>query len=147
MQENTIKNKLYHIVFEAETPSGKLFDIILLIIIFLSVICVVLESVVDIRMQYGDVLETLEWVFTILFTIEYFTRIYIVKKPIKYIFSFMGLVDFLAIIPTYLLFIVDIHSFTIIRSIRLIRIFRIFHLSSYADRRPENDARVKKFFS
>ena len=131
MKENSIKNKLYHIIFEAETPTGKLFDVVLLITIFLSVTCVILESVVEIKIQYGDVLEKLEWFFTILFTIEYFTRIYIVKKPIKYIFSFMGLVDLLSIIPTYLLFIIDIHSFSIIRSIRLIRIFRIFHLSSY----------------
>ena len=131
MKENSIKNKLYHIIFEAETPTGKLFDVVLLITIFLSVICVILESVVEIKIQYGDVLEKLEWFFTILFTIEYFTRIYIVKKPIKYIFSFMGLIDLLAIIPTYLMFIIDIHSFSIIRSIRLIRIFRIFHLSPY----------------
>ena len=131
MKENSIKNKLYHIIFEAETPTGKLFDIVLLITIFLSVICVILESVVDIKIQYGDVLEKLEWFFTILFTIEYFTRIYIVKKPIKYIFSFMGLVDLLSIIPTYLMFIADLHHLTIIRSIRLIRLFRIFHLSAY----------------
>ena len=131
MKENSIRNKLYHIIFEAETPTGKLFDVVLLITIFLSVICVILESVVEIEIQYGDVLQKLEWFFTILFTIEYFTRIYIVKKPIKYIFSFMGLVDLLSIIPTYLLFIIDIHSFSVIRSVRLIRIFRIFHLSSY----------------
>ena len=105
MKDNSIKNKLYYIIFEAETPSGKLFDIVLLITIFLSVICIILESVVEIKIQYGDVLEKLEWFFTILFTIEYFMRIYIVKKPIKYIFSFMGLVDLLAIIPTYLMFI------------------------------------------
>jgi len=131
MKENSIKNKLYHIIFEAETPTGKLFDVVLLITIFLSVICVILESVVDIKSEYGDVLQNLEWFFTIVFTIEYFMRIYIVKKPIKYIFSFMGLVDLLAIIPTYLVFIADLHHLTIIRSIRLIRIFRIFHLSSY----------------
>ena len=88
MKENSIKNKLYHIIFEAETPTGKLFDVVLLITIFLSVICVILESVVEIKIQYGDVLQNLEWFFTIVFTIEYFTRIYIVKKPIKYIFSF-----------------------------------------------------------
>ena len=74
MTDNSIKNKLYHIVFEAETPSGKLFDIVLLITIFLSVICVILESVADIKIQYGDVLQNLEWFFTIMFTIEYFMR-------------------------------------------------------------------------
>ena len=131
MKENSIKNKLYHVIFEAETPAGKLFDIILLITIFISVTCVILESITNVNLKYGQILFQLEWIFTILFTIEYFIRIYIVNKPIKYIFSFMGLVDLLSIIPTYLIMIVDIHSFTVIRSIRLIRIFRIFHLSSY----------------
>ena len=131
MKENSIKNKLYHIIFEAETPTGKLFDIILLITIFLSVICLILDSVTDLHQVYGELFWSLEVFFTILFTIEYFMRIYIVKNSIRYIFSFMGLVDLLAIIPTYLIIMIDIHSFSIIRSIRLIRIFRIFHLSSY----------------
>ena len=131
MKDNSIKNKLYHIIFEAETPSGKLFDIMLLITISLSVICVILESVTEIQEGYGDILGKLEWMFTIIFTIEYFMRIYIVKNSLKYIFSFMGLVDLLSIIPTYLLFLSGTHHFSIIRVIRLIRIFRIFHLSSY----------------
>ena len=131
MQDQSLKSKLYQVIFEAETQSGKLFDIFLLITISLSVICVVLESVISINEQYGDILETCEWIFTILFTIEYFLRVYIVKNPLKYIFSFMGVVDFLAIIPTYLMFIADLHHLAIIRVIRLIRIFRVFHLSSY----------------
>ena len=131
MNNNKLKNKLYHIIFEAETPSGKLFDILLLISIVISVICVTLESVTEISMRYGTLLQIFEWIFTILFTIEYFLRIWIVKKPLKYIFSFMGVVDFLAILPTYLMFIFDLHFLMIIRVIRLIRLFRIFHLSSY----------------
>lgn len=131
MNNNKLKNKLYHIIFEAETPSGKLFDILLLISIVISVICVTLESVTEISVRYGTLLQIFEWIFTILFTIEYFLRIWIVKKPFKYIFSFMGIVDLLAILPTYLMFIFDLHFLMIIRVIRLIRLFRIFHLSSY----------------
>jgi len=131
MNNNKLKNKLYHIIFEAETPNGKLFDILLLISIVLSVICVSLESVTEISVNHGTLLQIFEWIFTILFTIEYFLRIWIVRKPLKYIFSFMGIVDLLAILPTYLMFIFDLHFLMIIRVIRLIRLFRIFHLSSY----------------
>ena len=126
-----LKNKLYQIIFEAETPSGKLFDVILLITIVCSVICVSLESVADISSKYGSILRTLEWIFTILFTIEYFLRIWIIKNPFKYIFSFMGIIDILAILPTYLLFIFNLQFLMIIRVVRLIRLFRIFHLSNY----------------
>ena len=126
-----LKNKLYQIIFEAETPNGKLFDVVLLITIVLSVICVSLESVDSISHKYGVLLRSLEWIFTILFTIEYFLRIWIIKNPFKYIFSFWGIVDFLAILPTYLLFIFNLQFLMIIRVIRLIRLFRILHLSSY----------------
>lgn len=126
-----LKNKLYQVIFEAETPNGKLFDVVLLITIILSVICVSLESVDSISDKYGVLLRSLEWIFTILFTIEYFLRIWIIKNPFKYIFSFWGIVDFLAILPTYLLFIFNLQFLMIIRVIRLIRLFRILHLSSY----------------
>ena len=126
-----LKNKLYQIIFEAETPSGKLFDVLLLITIVCSVICVSLESVADISSKYGSILRTLEWIFTILFTIEYFLRIWIIKNPFKYIFSFMGIIDILAILPTYLLFIFNLQFLMIIRVVRLIRLFRILHLSNY----------------
>ena len=120
--KNNIKNKLYHIIFEADTPNGMLFDIILLVSIVISVICVSLESVSSISSKYGVILRTLEWIFTILFTIEYFLRIWIIKNPFKYIFSFMGIVDLLAILPTYLLFIFNVQFLMIIRVIRLIRL-------------------------
>lgn len=131
MNNDKLKNKLYHIIFEAETPSGKLFDVLLLITIVFSVICVSLESVADISSKYGIILRTLEWMFTILFTIEYFLRIWIIKNPFKYIFSFMGIIDLLAILPTYLLFIFNLQFLMIIRVVRLIRLFRILHLSNY----------------
>ena len=129
---NSFRHKIHEIIFEADTFYGKLFDIILLITIVSSVIAVMLESINSIHQQYGDILRIFEWIVTILFTIEYFLRIYAVNKPLKYIFSFMGIIDLLAIIPTYLIFIFPAaHFFTVVRSIRLIRVFRVFKLSHY----------------
>ena len=135
MKENntkSFKQKVHEIIFEADTANGKLFDVILLAAILLSIIGVMLESVDEIDKKYHELIMAFEWGFTILFTIEYFFRIYAVNRPLKYIFSFMGIVDLLAIIPTYLIFIFPAaHSLSVIRSIRLIRIFRIFKLSRY----------------
>jgi len=129
---NSIRQKIHEIIFEADTFYGKLFDIVLLITIVSSVVAVMLESIDSIHQQYGDILRIFEWIVTILFTIEYFLRIYAVNKPLKYIFSFMGIIDLLAIIPTYLIFIFPAaHFFTVVRSIRLIRVFRVFKLSHY----------------
>ncbi len=129
---NLFRHKIYEIIFEADTFYGKLFDIVLLITIVSSVVAVMLESIDSIHQQYGDILRIFEWIVTILFTIEYFLRIYAVNKPLKYIFSFMGIIDLLAIIPTYLIFIFPAaHFFTVVRSIRLIRVFRVFKLSHY----------------
>ena len=128
----SFKKKIHEIIFEADTTNGKLFDIILLAAILLSIVGVMLESVYEIDRKYHELIIAFEWGFTILFTIEYFFRIYAVNRPFKYIFSFMGIVDLLAIIPTYLIFILPAaHSLSIIRAIRLIRIFRIFKLSRY----------------
>ncbi len=129
---NSFRHKIHEIIFEADTFYGKLFDIVLLITIVSSVVAVMLESIDSIHQQYGDILRIFEWIVTILFTIEYFLRIYAVNKPLKYIFSFMGIIDLLAIIPTYLIFIFPAaHFFTVVRSIRLIRVFRVFKLSHY----------------
>ena len=129
---NSIRQTIHEIIFEADTFYGKLFDIVLLITIVSSVVAVMLESIDSIYQQYGDILRIFEWIVTILFTIEYFLRIYAVNKPLKYIFSFMGIIDLLAIIPTYLIFIFPAaHFFTVVRSIRLIRVFRVFKLSHY----------------
>ena len=97
----SFKQKVHEIIFEADTFYGKLFDIILLITIVSSVVAVMLESIDSIHQQYGDILRIFEWIVTILFTIEYFLRIYAVNKPLKYIFSFMVIIDLLAIISTY----------------------------------------------
>ncbi len=126
------KDRLHEIIFEADTNKGKLFDVVLLIFILLSVLGVILNSVKVVDSEYGEFLQACEWVFTILFTIEYFLRIYSIQKPLKYIFSFMGIIDLLSIIPTYLVFIYPPIRFLIdIRVIRLIRVFRIFKLSRY----------------
>ncbi|MBF90327.1 MAG: ion transporter [Flavobacteriales bacterium] len=126
------RDKIHEIIFEADTKAGKRFDICLIIFILLSVFGVMLSSVSSIDEQYGYILHNLEWFFTFLFTIEYMLRIYSVQKPWKYIFSFMGIVDFLAIIPTYLVFIyAPIGVLVDIRILRLLRIFRVFKLSSY----------------
>jgi voltage-gated potassium channel len=122
----SFKQKVHEIIFEADTVTGKLFDVILLAAILLSIIGVMLESVDEIDKKYHELIMAFEWGFTILFTIEYFFRIYAVNRPFKYIFSFMGIVDLLAIIPTYLIFIFPaVHWMSVIRAIRLIRIFRI----------------------
>ena len=126
------RERLHQIIFEADTPKGKAFDIALLIAILLSVLVVMLESVESIHAEYGNLLLALEWIFTILFTIEYFLRIYSINKPLKYIFSTMGIIDLLAILPTYLIFTFpNLHTLTVIRSIRIIRIFRVFKLKRY----------------
>jgi len=126
------RHRLYEIIFEAETGPGKAFDLILLIAIVISVLAVLLESVKSIDTKYGSELYTIEWVFTILFSLEYIARIIVSKKPAKYIFSFLGLIDFLSILPTYLsLMIEGSQALLIIRTIRLLRVFRILKLARY----------------
>jgi len=128
----SFRKRIHEIIFEADTKIGKLFDVILLIVILISVISVILESVDSINKEYHNIIIAFEWTITILFTIEYFLRIYSINKPLKYIFSFMGIIDLLSIIPTYLIFVFPVaHSLSVIRSIRLIRVFRVFKLSHY----------------
>lgn len=124
--------KLHEIIFEADTPAGKLFDVILLVTIVLSVLAAMLESVGEIQSRYGKILYGLEWFFTILFTIEYLFRLGCVLRPLKYATSFFGIVDLMAILPTYLsLFIAGTQSLLVIRVLRLLRIFRVFKLARY----------------
>jgi len=124
--------KLHEIIFEADTRAGKLFDVVLIWSIILSVITVILESVSAIRSNYRDLLNGLEWFFTILFTIEYFLRLISVRRPLGYATSFYGIVDLLAIIPTYLSTILPGTQFLLtIRILRLMRVFRVFKLSAY----------------
>jgi voltage-gated potassium channel len=126
------KIKAFNIIFKADSPAGKLFDTILLIVIFLSVLAVVLESVAWIRFSYGTYFLLAEWIFTGFFLIEYILRIIIVKKPWHYVKSFFGVVDLLSIVPSLLaFFFVGAQSLMIIRGLRLLRIFRIFKLTQY----------------
>lgn len=128
----TLKETIHEIIFEADTPAGKWFDIILLILIAASVIVVSLETVNELNLKYGKIFIILEWIFTIFFTIEYFLRIYSIGKPSKYIFSFYGIIDLLAILPLYLsVFVIGSKHFIVIRVLRLLRIFRIFKLGSF----------------
>ncbi len=124
--------KLHEVIYEADTKAGKLFDIILLVAILLSVATVMLESVNSIASQYGDELKLIEWVFTLLFTLEYIARLISIGKPLKYVLSFYGIIDFVSIIPTFLgIFITGSQSLRIIRSIRLLRVFRILKLVQF----------------
>ncbi|MGK7368817.1 MAG: ion transporter [Candidatus Halalkalibacterium sp. M3_1C_030] len=128
------RRKLYTIIFEADTPAGKLFDVVLIGSIILSVIAVMLDSVSTIRQDYGKQLYIIEWFFTLLFTIEYIMRIICVDNKRGYIFSFFGIVDFLAIIPTYIGFFVPASRYLlVIRSLRILRIFRVLKLVQYVN--------------
>ncbi|NNL15786.1 MAG: ion transporter [Flavobacteriaceae bacterium] len=126
------RDKLHEIIYEADTPTGKLFDVLLLIAIIASIIFVMMESVDSIDTKYHDFLDAAEWVITILFSLEYITRIISVKKPRKYIFSLYGIIDLLSTIPKYLsFFLVGSQSLVALRALRLLRVFRILKLTRY----------------
>lgn len=121
--------RIHEVIYGTHTPAGRLFDIILLIVILFSVIVVMLESVRDLDTQYHTFFNVSEWIVTILFTIEYILRIICVKKPMKYVFSFYGIVDLLSTIPKYLsFFLVGSQYLAALRALRLLRIFRILKL-------------------
>lgn len=126
------KYKLHEIIYEADTPMGKLFDVVLLIVIIFSIILVMLESVSSLMQRYYWEFYIAEWLITFFFTIEYILRIISIKQPKKYIFSFYGIVDFLSTIPTYLTFIIGGHNMLFaIRALRLLRVFRILKITRY----------------
>lgn len=130
----TWKERLYIVIFESDTPAGKTFDVVLLWVILLSILVVMMESVKEINQEFGELLRWLEYFFTILFTIEYILRIIVVRKKSKYIFSFLGIIDFLAIVPTYLsFFIVGSQYLLVVRTVRLLRVFRIFKLAHFTN--------------
>lgn len=130
--ENPFRERLYQVIFEADTPAGKTFDVALLIAILLSVVVVMLETTNTFGAKNHNLLLAIEWILTVFFTIEYALRLYCVYKPVKYATSFFGIVDLLAILPTYLsLFIIGSQSLIVIRVLRLIRVFRIFKLANY----------------
>jgi voltage-gated potassium channel len=128
----SFRAKLHTIIYEADTPAGKLFDLTLLALILISVVAVMLESVESVRKVYGYELQVIEWIVTIFFTLEYIGRIIAVRNPWSYIFSFYGIIDLLATIPKYVgLLFPGSGVFLSIRAIRLLRIFRILKLVNF----------------
>ncbi len=126
------KLKMHEVIFEADTPTGKLFDVVLLWAIVLSVVAVMLETVDAFSDRHRDAMVIAEWTFTILFSIEYILRLISVGKPLKYATSFMGVIDLLSILPTYIsLFVAGPQYLLVIRTIRLLRVFRILKLGRY----------------
>jgi voltage-gated potassium channel len=123
------RHSLYQIIYQANTPAGRSFDIALMILILASVLTITLDSVAEINQKYGDELYAAEWLFTILFTLEYILRIFCIHKPIKYIGSFYGIIDLISILPSYLsLFLPGAHYLLVIRVLRVLRIFRVLKL-------------------
>lgn len=121
--------QLHELIYESEKPAGKAFDVALLACILTSIIIVMLDSVSSLHERYGGFFYAMEWVFTGIFTVEYMLRIICIRRPQRYIFSFLGVIDLLAIIPTYLsILFVGAQSLMVLRALRLLRIFRIFRL-------------------
>lgn len=137
MSKNVVKNtglskwqlQLHALIYGSDTKAGKIFDIILLVCILSSIVVVMLDSVQALKARYGPVFYAIEWFFTIIFTIEYIFRLICIKRPQKYVFSVLGMIDLLAIIPSYLSIVVSgAQSLLVLRALRLLRIFRIFRL-------------------
>ncbi len=123
------KRNLYEIIFKADTYYGKLFDEVLLVLILLSVGVVMLESIAEVRLNYGNYLSAAEWILTVLFLAEYIIRIICSPKPKKYVLSFFGVVDMLAILPTFIALLVPaVQPLIVIRALRLLRVYRILKL-------------------
>lgn len=132
INHSLIKNKIHIIIEGTDTPAGKLFDVLILVAIITSVLVVMLDSVLFLRLQYGRLFFVAEWFFTILFTIEYALRLYSAPNRRRYVTSFYGTVDLLALLPTYLsLFFAGTHYLLVVRILRILRIFRVFRLKSY----------------
>lgn len=131
-KHDLLRKKIYIIIFRSDTPAGRAFDLALLVLILLSIISVALESVSEFRENYLGYIHFVEWTCTILFTIEYLLRIYVIHRPKQYIFSFYGLVDLVAFLPTYLSFLMAGTQFlVVVRAFRLLRVFRILKLSRF----------------
>lgn len=128
----TVREKIFDVIFGYESRHGKLFDLILIILIITSVTAVLLDSVESFHQRYGDILYFLEWSFTILFTIEYALRLYSSEEKRDYIFSFYGLIDLISILPTYIAFLFPSAAYlAVVRIMRVLRIFRILKLFRY----------------
>lgn len=132
MQRKTWQERLHNIIYESNTPAGKAFDVALLCLIIASIVVVMMDSVESIRAQHGELFLILEWSFTILFTIEYILRLVCLKQPLRYVTSALGIIDLLAIIPSFLsIFFAGAQSLLVLRALRLLRVFRIFRLTHF----------------
>jgi voltage-gated potassium channel len=128
--ESGWRRDLYRIVFESDTRSGQLFDVVVIVAILLSVAVVIADSMLAAR--YGRALTGAEWGFTLLFTVEYIARLMSVRRPLAYVFSFYGIIDLLSVLPTYLALVwPESHLLIDVRILRLLRVFRIFRLTEY----------------
>lgn len=149
-----IRHRLHEIVFESDTRAGRLFDLTLLVLIFLSVLTVILESVPQLARAYRPVFRSLEWGFTVAFTLELLVRIVSVRSPLRYLTSFFGLVDLLGTLPAYVsLFLMGGHELAVVRILRLLRVFRILKLGEYTSAATllqaslrESQAKITVFF-
>ena len=129
---SNLRNKIYIIIFRSDTRAGKIFDIILLWLIILSILLVFMESVESFRRQYSSEIRIAEWVFTFAFTLEYLLRIYSARHVRRYMFSFYGIIDLLALLPGYISIILRSGQyFIVLRAIRFLRVFRILKLTRY----------------
>ena len=128
----SVRQQLHEIIFEADTPAGKLFDVLLILSILISVVVVMLDTVAVLHVSYGSVFFLLEWFFTLLFTVEYLLRLSCIGRPLKYSGSFYGIIDLLSILPSYVsLFLPAGKYFMVIRILRLLRVFRVLKLVQY----------------
>jgi voltage-gated potassium channel len=126
------RRRLHEVVFESDTPAGRAFDLVLLWAVILSVLVVMIESVASIRRDHGDLLRAIEWMFTGLFTVEYVLRLLAVRRPLRYATSFFGVVDLMAILPTFVsLLVPGAQALLVVRIARLLRVFRILKLGSF----------------
>jgi len=127
------KHRLYTVIFESNTRGGKAFDVSLLIAIGLSVTVVMLESVKSIQTQHAELLRTLEWTFTALFTLEYVARLLAVRRPWQYAWSFYGIIDLIAILPSFISLFTAANYVMVIRVLRLLRVFRVLKLAHFLE--------------
>jgi voltage-gated potassium channel len=125
---------LFETIFEADTPAGKKFDVVLMVLIIVSVILANLETLANLPPPVQRLFFILEWGFTVVFTIEFILRLIVAPKPLKYILSPYGIIDLIAIVPTYLsLILTGTHAIIIVRALRLLRVFRLFEMSGYVN--------------
>jgi voltage-gated potassium channel len=124
--------RLHEIIYESNTAAGKAFDVGLLIAIFTSILVVMIDSVASIHQEHGRLLQIVEWCYTALFTVEYVLRLISIRRPMRYVFSPLGIIDLVSLIPSYLsIFFIGAQSLLVFRALRLLRVFRIFKLSRF----------------